>query len=125
MKKRTVISNTPIKLPLQSTILYTFLLWHFEVHPIWWGVFITLYGIYWIIVIVIKFNEILIDLDKDEPKSKAVKSKFSQRLEKLVEEKKYKVCPSCLGEGYKNGGGHSDETCIICDGKGRILKNRL
>ena len=89
MKKRFVISNTPVKFPLQSTILYTFLLYHFQVSGIWWGIFITLYSIYWIIAIVAKWNEESIDLNSDklDEKKKAVESKFAQRLQKLMNER--------------------------------------
>lgn len=89
MKKRFVISNTPVKFPIQSTILYTFLLYHFQVSGIWWGIFITLYSIYWIIAIVAKWNEESIDLNSDklDEKKKAVESKFAQRLQKLMNER--------------------------------------
>ena len=89
MKKRFVISNTPVKLPFQSTILYTFLLHHFQVSGIWWGIFITLYSIYWIIAIVAKWNEESIDLNSDKlnEKKKAVESKFAQRLQKIMNER--------------------------------------
>ena len=89
MKKRFVISNTPVKFPIQSTILYTFLLYHFQVSGIWWGIFITLYSIYWIIAIVAKWNDESIDLNSDklDEKKKAVESKFAQRLQKLMNER--------------------------------------
>ena len=90
MKKRFVIANTPVKLPIQSTILYTFLLYHFQVSGIWWGVFITLYSIFWIIVIVAKWNEEKIDLndEKTDNDKKVVRSKFAERLQKLMDERK-------------------------------------
>mgnify|MGYP000853028413 CR=1 FL=1 len=86
MKKRFVISNTPVKFPIQSTILYTFLLYHFQGSGIWWGIFITLYSLYWIIAIVAKWNEESIDLNSDklDEKKKAVESKFAQRLQELM-----------------------------------------
>jgi predicted membrane protein len=89
MKKRFVISNTPVKFPIQSTILYTFLLYHFQVSGIWWGIFITLYSLYWIIAIVAKWNEESIDLNSDklDEKKKVVESKFAQRLQKLMNER--------------------------------------
>jgi hypothetical protein len=89
MKKRFVISNTPVKFPIQSTILYTFLLYYFQVSEIWWGIFITLYSLYWIIVIVAKWNEESIDLNSDklDEKKKVVESKFAQRLQKLMNER--------------------------------------
>ena len=78
MKKRTVITNTPVRLPLQSTVLYSFLLWYFEVNPVWWGIFGTLYTILWIVALLAKFSEERIDLDKEEPKKEPAKSKFAQ-----------------------------------------------
>ena len=86
MKKRTVISNVPTRLPVQSTILYSFLLWHFNINPIWWGVFITLYSILWVVVLIAKFNEKRIDLDKIE--KEPAKSKFAQRIKQIIEEHK-------------------------------------
>jgi hypothetical protein len=87
MKKRTVITNTPTKLPIGSTILYTFLLWHFEVNPIIKGVFITLYSLYWIAALVTKYNEISVDLDKDEWPTNKKKSKWQERLSQLSKQK--------------------------------------
>jgi hypothetical protein len=89
MKKRFVIINTPVKLPFQSTILYTFLLYHFQVSGIWWGIFITLYSILWIVAIVAKWSEESIDLsdDKLDNEKKVVRSKFAERLEKLMKER--------------------------------------
>jgi hypothetical protein len=89
MKKRFVISNTPVKFPLQSTILYTFLLYHFQVSGIYWGIFITLYSLLWIIAIIAKWNEERIDLNSDklDEKKKAVESKFAQRLQKIINER--------------------------------------
>ena len=75
MKKRFVISNTPVKFPIQSTILYTFLLHHFQVSGIWWGIFITIYSIYWIIAIVAKWNEESIDLNSDKMDEKKKSSR--------------------------------------------------
>ena len=90
MKKQFVFTNTPIRLPFQSTILYTFLLYHFQVSEIWWGVFITLYSIIWIAAIVIRLNEEKINFndDKLDASKKAVRSKFAERLQKLVDERK-------------------------------------
>ena len=90
MKKRFVIANTPVKLPIQSTILYTFLLYHFQVSGIWWGVFITLYSLLWIIAIVAKWNEEKIDFndEKIDNDKKVVRSKFAERLQKLMDERK-------------------------------------
>jgi hypothetical protein len=89
MKKRFVISNTPVKFPVQSTILYTFLLYHFQVSGIYWGIFITLYSLLWIIAIIAKWNEERIDLNSDklDEKKKAVESKFAQRLQKIINER--------------------------------------
>lgn len=64
MKKRFVITNIPLKLPFQSTILYSFLLWHFEVNLIWVGAFATIYTIYWGVAITLKFTDKRIDIDE-------------------------------------------------------------
>ena len=86
MKKRTVISNFPMKMPLNSTILYSFLLYYFNVDNIWWGIFITLYSILWIVFFVAKYNEESIDLDDDKKITEA-KSKFAERLAQVVKER--------------------------------------
>lgn len=90
MKKRFVITNVPIGLPFQSTILYTFLLHHFQVSGIWWGIFITIYSFYWIIAIVAKWNECQIDLTSDLTSSdlsndkKALIKTFAKRLNQVI-----------------------------------------
>ena len=86
MKKRTVISNLPIKLPIQSTILYSFLLYYFKVDSLYCGIFITLYSILWIVAIIVKWNEEKIDLDDDKKITEA-KSKFAERLAQIVRER--------------------------------------
>ena len=85
MKTRFVISNTPIRLPINSTILYAFLLYYFDVNNIWWGIFITVYSILWIAAISIRMSEESIDLnDKDlSEKKKVVQSRFARKLEEL------------------------------------------
>ena len=93
MKTRFVIANTPIRLPLSSTILYSFLLHYFNVSDIWWGVFITVFSIIWILIIRIKLIEEQIDisdlLNKEDPKqSTKPKSKFQERLNELMQDQK-------------------------------------
>jgi len=90
--KRFVISNIPIKLPFQSTILYTFLLYYFQVSGIFWGIFITIYTIYWIIAIIAKIMENKIDLnstdlDEIDEKNKVIRAKFGQKLERMRKQK--------------------------------------
>ncbi len=88
MKKRKIITNLPIRLPIASTILYSFLLYHFDVDRIWWGIFISIYAIYWIVVIAGKFNEEKIDLFESKESNKIQKkSKFQDKLQKLKDEK--------------------------------------
>jgi len=86
MKKKTVISNLPARLPIQSTILYSFLLYYFKVDSLYWGIFITLYSLLWIVVIIAKCYEERIDLD-DDKKISAGKSKFAERLAEIVRER--------------------------------------
>jgi len=89
MKKRTVLSNFPTRLPFQSTILYSFLLYYFKVDSLYWGIFITLYSILWIGAIITKWNEERIDLD-DDKKITMAKSKFAERLAEIVRERSKK-----------------------------------
>jgi hypothetical protein len=86
MKKRTVLSNVPVRLPIQSTILYSFLLHYFNASGLYWGIFITLYTLYWILAISVKLSEEEIDLDDDKTISFA-KSKFRKRLADIVLER--------------------------------------
>lgn len=86
MKKRTVITNVPSKLPFTSTILYSFLLYYFKVDSLWWGIFITLYSIYWIIALILVFTQERIDID-DDKKITTAKSKFAERLADIVRER--------------------------------------
>ncbi|MCO5250996.1 MAG: hypothetical protein M9949_06195 [Candidatus Kapabacteria bacterium] len=89
MKERFVISNIPTKLPVPSTILYTFLLHYYQVSGIWWGVFVTLISILWIVIAVAKWNEVSIDLNTDESDNKRnlAKSKFIKKLLALTKAK--------------------------------------
>lgn len=85
MKKKMVITNIPVRLPIQSTILYSFLLYYFHASGLIWGIFGTLYLIFWILVLITKFSEERINLDEeDKPdspgKNISTKSKFQQRL---------------------------------------------
>ena len=90
MKKHYVVKNSPIRLPFQSTILYSFLLYYFHVNGLIWGIFITLYAIYWILALIIQFSEVGVDFDPDEfvkngnlSDGKLNESTFSQRLRDL------------------------------------------
>jgi len=89
MKKRFVITNLPIRLPFQSTIMWSFLLHYFNVDNLYWGIFITFYSILWIVAIAIKFNEIKVDLNStDDDKKKVLnKSKFQDRLNEMIKNK--------------------------------------
>lgn len=84
MKKHIAIINTTIKLPVISTVLYTFLLHYFNVSGLVWGIFITLYSILWIVVIIMKWNEVQIDLTKDEftKEQKTLLTEIKNRLNK-------------------------------------------
>jgi len=86
MKKKTVLTNFPVRLPIQSTILYIFLLYYFNVDSLYWGIFITLCSLYWILIIAVKWSEERIDLD-DDKKITTAKSKFAERLVDIVRER--------------------------------------
>ena len=88
MKKRFVITSTPIKFPIQSTILYSFLLYYFKVDNIWWGIFIALYSLLWILAIVGKIYEEGVDINTEiSEKKSAVKSRFMERLNQELAKK--------------------------------------
>lgn len=83
MKKRTVIKNVPVRFPLTSTILIAFLLDHYQVDGIWWGVFITVYSILWIALIAAKINEDGVDLDDiitDGKKARTFQDKLNEKM---------------------------------------------
>ena len=88
MKKPIVISksNLPTTLPLHSTVFYSFLLYYFKVDGIYWGVFITLCCILWIVSFYRWYLQEEIKLD-DDVKIKSDKSNFAQKLEELAREK--------------------------------------
>lgn len=83
MKKKLVITNVPSKLPVNSTILYSFLLYYFNVDGLYWGIFITLFSIYWILVFIVKFNEVNIDLNENENLSS---SNFKEKIQNMIKE---------------------------------------
>lgn len=89
MKKRTVISNVPIKFPIQSTILYSFLLHYFKVDGLYWGIFISVFSIYWVGAIILKWNEEQINLEDDKKNTEA-KIKFAERLLQITKERNAK-----------------------------------
>jgi hypothetical protein len=85
MKKHYVVKNLPIRLPFQSTILYSFLLYHFHANGLIWGIFITLFVIYWILAIIVKLSEdgVVFDPDEFTDKGKLGASKFAQKIKDL------------------------------------------
>lgn len=54
MKKQKVIPNKymPKRYPVNTTVLYTFLMWHFMAPDWMWGVYLTITVIIWLIIIV-------------------------------------------------------------------------
>lgn len=85
MKTSKVIKNTPIKFPFTSTVLYSFLLYYFDASGVIWGIFGTLYVIFWSIAIVVKWNEESVDLFNKE-EIKKVKPTFKEQIQKLANE---------------------------------------
>jgi len=83
MKKKLVITNVPTRYPINSTILYSFLLYYFNVDDLYWGIFITLFSIYWILVIIVKSNEVNIDLNENKNLSS---SNFKEKIQSMVKE---------------------------------------
>lgn len=83
MKKKFVITNVPTRYPINSTILYSFLLYYFNVDSLYWGIFITLFSLYWILVFIVKLNEVNIDLNENKNLSS---SNFKEKIQSMVKE---------------------------------------
>lgn len=83
MKKKLVITNVPTRYPINSTILYSFLLYYFNVDSLYWGIFITLFSLYWILVFIVKLDEVNIDLNKNENLSSF---NFKEKMRNMVKE---------------------------------------
>lgn len=81
MKHYPVVSNTPAKLPIHSTLSYSFLMYYFNVHGIWLGVFITLFSIYWIICMVEIWHQDRVDIFDDikDPEDRKKEGPFGQK----------------------------------------------
>lgn len=104
MKKQIVLSRKSLaaKSPFSLTLLCILILKVFD-FPGWaWGVFGTLLFIFWISFIVASVNERTVeisdildaateDTDEKTETTKTTKSKFQQKLEKLAEERGYKL----------------------------------
>lgn len=89
MKTIYVIKNTPVRYPIQSTILYSFLLHYFNANDVLWGVFITLYSLLWILAFIVKLFEKKVDISDLLIKNDE-KVKFVDRLKDLVKEREEK-----------------------------------
>ncbi len=86
MIPKYVVKNVPTKLPITSTVLYSFLLYYFNVDNIWWGIFITLYSIYWIVSVYAIIKQEGIDVFKKWEEEEGmniigIKSRFQQRMD--------------------------------------------
>lgn len=106
MKKHKVISNLPVKLPISNTILYCFLLYYFNVDNLWWGIFITVFSVYWIFVAFAVFSwqeEVNIFEDKIANENGKMIT-FAERRKKK-EEKRY-VPRNCSSYGNAMGRKH-------------------
>ena len=54
--------NLPARLPISSTILYTFLMYYFNVDGVYWGVYITIMFIWWLITIIALYKQKSVDI---------------------------------------------------------------
>lgn len=80
-----------MKLPVHNTVLYGFLLYHFQAPEWLWGVFITFFLILWTVAIWALSNQSKVDLDEIdfEFKSRSEKrSLFADRLESALKAQK-------------------------------------
>lgn len=85
-KTNYVIKNLPIRLPFQSTVLYSFLLWYFKVDNFIWGIFVFFYALLWSLAIYTKCNEVSIDINKEETDTgkKKAKSRFAEKMAEII-----------------------------------------
>jgi hypothetical protein len=91
MKKIYVIKNVPTRLPVVGTVLYAFLMDYYNASDFWWGVFIVVFTIIWIICIYALCLQETIDLTKDysdNPNKAVKKGKFAEKLQQLIDENK-------------------------------------
>ena len=89
MKNKKVISfkNLPTRLPLNSTVLYAFLLHYFNCGGFAWGAFISVMSFVWIGTIYNMVSENSINIF-EEPKAKL--STFKSKLDEIIERNKKK-----------------------------------
>lgn len=85
MKKIYVVKNIPARIPLNSTILYTFLLYYFEVDRLIWGIYICLMIAYWALNIAALFIQERVDIFEEKPEKQ--NNKFKNRLEEYMKNK--------------------------------------
>lgn len=87
MKKEKVVKNIPVRLPITITMAMYLFLDNIEVNDIIWGIFITLFTIYWVVCIYVVFwGQEKVDIFEEPKEKKEIKkSIFQQRLEKLKE----------------------------------------
>lgn len=88
MKKHFVIANLPAKLPVTSTAFWTFIMYYFKAPGWGWGVFITVFAIFWIIAIAVKSCEVSVDLlgENLAPEKQVKRSRFQEKLAELVKQ---------------------------------------
>ncbi len=89
-----VFRNTPIRLPITQTVLYTFLMDYYHANGLSWGIYLTITVIIWIALIYTKTKEEAIDvenlLQKSTPEQISdFKKKIEEAKEKLSKIKTY------------------------------------
>lgn len=57
MKKSIAVKNTPVRLPINSTILHLFLLYHFNAPEWLWASYCILATFIWTLLIIAKLNQ--------------------------------------------------------------------
>lgn len=90
MKKSFVISNTPVRLPINGTVLYTFLMWFFQAKDFYWGIYIVFLLILWTACIISINRQQRVDLfaDEKDPEQKMPLSKFQRKMEEIQKQRR-------------------------------------
>lgn len=76
-KKRYVIKNQPVKIPLFTTLFILHLLDYYQVNGVVWGVGITLLVLWWLIVLVGLSTEESVDIFDSQDLRKVSKDRSS------------------------------------------------
>ena len=85
MKKRTVIKNLPVRMPLNNTVLWFLVCKYLDVSDIVWAIYGCVSALLWIVYLFVKNDEVEVDLDDyfDKPEV-SHKSRFQMKMDEMM-----------------------------------------